>query len=83
MTADQATTGLRHLPIGPWAGLGVLAVCSCRSVMREQAPQSDRGAVRRIGIVDHVVERNDGEGVSSFVLSVGGDKVGLVVERRT
>jgi ABC-2 type transport system permease protein len=26
MTADQATTGLRHLPIGPWAGLGVLAV---------------------------------------------------------
>ena len=26
--AIQATTGLRHLPISPWAGLGVLAIWS-------------------------------------------------------
>jgi ABC-2 type transport system permease protein len=31
--AIQATTGLSHLPIGPWAGLGVLALWAAVSVL--------------------------------------------------
>jgi ABC-2 type transport system permease protein len=31
--AIQATTGLRHLPIGPWAGLGVLAAWAAGALL--------------------------------------------------
>lgn len=31
--AVQATTNLRHLPIGPWAGLGVLAAWSAGALL--------------------------------------------------
>jgi hypothetical protein len=31
--AGQATTGLRHLPIRPWAGLGVLADWSAAALL--------------------------------------------------
>ena len=29
----QASTGLRHLPIGPWAGLGVLAAWAAAALL--------------------------------------------------
>jgi ABC-2 type transport system permease protein len=31
--AIQATTGLRHLPISPWAGLGVLAIWAAAALL--------------------------------------------------
>ena len=31
--AIQATTGLRNLPIGPWAGLGVLAAWAAAALL--------------------------------------------------
>ena len=31
--AIQSTTGLRHLPIGPWAGLGVLAIWAAAALL--------------------------------------------------
>jgi ABC-2 type transport system permease protein len=31
--AIQATTGLRHLPIGPWPGLGVLAAWAAGALL--------------------------------------------------
>ena len=34
---NQATTGLRSLPISPWAGLGVLAVWAAAALLADPA----------------------------------------------
>jgi len=40
----QASTGLRSLPLGPWAGLGVLAAWAAAALLAGGLPLSLRDA---------------------------------------